>query len=153
MPGGGGIRGAKILPALWPKNQNVKQKQYSNTFSKDFLKILLWITFKCLYLWVFFLEGVSCLQASSDSWGIESGLPVFWDPAGERRLQVHCLGYRPSRNKTLLYSVWSLISALRWVWGPQSQICVVWPCFAESFHFRLRIKGFNKISHLFYTNK
>ena len=30
---------AKILQALWPKNQNVKQKQYGNKFNKDFKKI------------------------------------------------------------------------------------------------------------------
>ena len=29
-------RGAKIPPALWPKNQNIKQKQYCNKFRKDF---------------------------------------------------------------------------------------------------------------------
>ena len=28
--------GAKIPYALWPKNQNVKQKQYCNKFNKDF---------------------------------------------------------------------------------------------------------------------
>ena len=29
-------RGAKISHALWPKNQNIKQKQYCNKFNKDF---------------------------------------------------------------------------------------------------------------------
>ena len=29
-------RGAKIPHAAWPKNQNVKQKQYCNKFNKDF---------------------------------------------------------------------------------------------------------------------
>ena len=29
-------RGAKIPHASWPKNQNIKQKQYCNKFSKDF---------------------------------------------------------------------------------------------------------------------
>ena len=29
-------RGAKIPLASWPKNQNVKQKQYCNKFNKDF---------------------------------------------------------------------------------------------------------------------
>ena len=29
-------RGAKIPHASWPKNQNVKQKQYCNKFNKDF---------------------------------------------------------------------------------------------------------------------
>ena len=29
-------QGAKIPHALWPKNQNIKQKQYCNKFSKDF---------------------------------------------------------------------------------------------------------------------
>ena len=29
-------RGAKIPHALQPKNQNMKQKQYCNTFNKDF---------------------------------------------------------------------------------------------------------------------
>ena len=29
-------QGAKIPYASWPKNQNVKQKQYCNTFSEDF---------------------------------------------------------------------------------------------------------------------
>ena len=29
-------RGAKIPHALWPKNQNIKQKQYCNRFNKDF---------------------------------------------------------------------------------------------------------------------
>ena len=28
--------GAKISYALGPKNQNIKQKQYSNKFNKDF---------------------------------------------------------------------------------------------------------------------
>ena len=28
-------RGAKI-PHAWPKNQNIKQKQYCNKFNKDF---------------------------------------------------------------------------------------------------------------------
>ena len=28
--------GAKIANASWPKNQNIKQKQYSNKFNKDF---------------------------------------------------------------------------------------------------------------------
>ena len=30
------VRGAKIPHALWPKNQNIKQKQYCNKFNKDF---------------------------------------------------------------------------------------------------------------------
>ena len=30
--------GAKIPHASWPKNQNIKQKQYCNKFNKDFLK-------------------------------------------------------------------------------------------------------------------
>ena len=29
-------RGAEIPHASWPKNQNVKQKQYCNKFNKDF---------------------------------------------------------------------------------------------------------------------
>ena len=29
-------RGAKIPQAPWPKNQNIKQKQYCNKFNKDF---------------------------------------------------------------------------------------------------------------------
>ena len=29
-------QGAKILRASWPKNQNIKQKQYCNKFNKDF---------------------------------------------------------------------------------------------------------------------
>ena len=29
-------QGAKIPPALWPKIQNIKQKQYGNRFKKDF---------------------------------------------------------------------------------------------------------------------
>ena len=32
IPGGG----AEIPYALWPKNQNIKQKQYCNKFNKDF---------------------------------------------------------------------------------------------------------------------
>ena len=28
--------GPKISHASWPKNQNIKQKQYCNTFNKDF---------------------------------------------------------------------------------------------------------------------
>ena len=28
--------GPKIPSALWPKNQNIKQKQYCNKFNKDF---------------------------------------------------------------------------------------------------------------------
>ena len=28
-------RGAKIPHSYWPKNQNIKQKQYCNKFSKD----------------------------------------------------------------------------------------------------------------------
>ena len=32
MPGWG----AKIPHASWPKNQNIKQKQYFNKFNKDF---------------------------------------------------------------------------------------------------------------------
>ena len=32
MPGWG----AKIPHASWPKNQNIKQKQYCNEFNKDF---------------------------------------------------------------------------------------------------------------------
>ena len=31
-----GVKGAKIPHALWPKNQNVKQKQYYNKFNKNF---------------------------------------------------------------------------------------------------------------------
>ena len=31
-------RGAKIPHASWPKNQNIKQRQYGNKFSKDFKK-------------------------------------------------------------------------------------------------------------------
>ena len=30
------VRGAKILHASQPKNQNIKQKQYCNKFNKDF---------------------------------------------------------------------------------------------------------------------
>ena len=29
-------QGAKIPHASWPKNQNIKQKQYCNKFNKDF---------------------------------------------------------------------------------------------------------------------
>ena len=29
-------QGAKIPRASWPKNQNIKQKQYCNKFNKDF---------------------------------------------------------------------------------------------------------------------
>ena len=29
-------RGVKITHAWWPKNQNIKRKQYCNTFNKDF---------------------------------------------------------------------------------------------------------------------
>ena len=29
-------RGARIPQASWPKNQNMKQKQYSSKFNKDF---------------------------------------------------------------------------------------------------------------------
>ena len=29
-------RGAKIPHASWPKNQNIKQKQYCNKFNKEF---------------------------------------------------------------------------------------------------------------------
>ena len=29
-------QGAKIPHALWPKNQNIKQKQYCKKFNKDF---------------------------------------------------------------------------------------------------------------------
>ena len=28
--------GVKVLHALWPKEQNIKQKQYCNKFNKDF---------------------------------------------------------------------------------------------------------------------
>ena len=31
-------QGAKIPHASWPKNQNIKQKQYCNKFNKDFRK-------------------------------------------------------------------------------------------------------------------
>ena len=31
-------RGAKIPHVLWPKNQNIKQKQYCNKFSEDLKK-------------------------------------------------------------------------------------------------------------------
>ena len=31
-------RGAEIPHALWPENQNIKQKQYCNKFNKDFKK-------------------------------------------------------------------------------------------------------------------
>ena len=35
-----------------------------------------------------------------------------------------------------------------------SEVVVLCLCFAESFHFRLRFKGYvNKINHLLYTNK
>ena len=30
------VWGAKIPHALWPKHQNIKQKQYCNKFNKDF---------------------------------------------------------------------------------------------------------------------
>ena len=33
-------RGAKIPHASRPKNQNIKQKQYCNTFNKDFKKMV-----------------------------------------------------------------------------------------------------------------
>ena len=33
--------GAKISHALWPKSQNIKQKQYCNKFNKDFKMILI----------------------------------------------------------------------------------------------------------------
>ena len=29
-------RGAETPPTLWPKNQNIKQEEYRNTFNKDF---------------------------------------------------------------------------------------------------------------------
>ena len=32
--------GAKIPHASWPKNQNIKQKQYCNKFSKDFKRMV-----------------------------------------------------------------------------------------------------------------
>ena len=31
-------QGAKIPHTLWPKNQNIKQKQFCNKFNKDFKK-------------------------------------------------------------------------------------------------------------------
>ena len=39
-------RGAKILHALWPKNQNIQQKQYCNKFNKDLKNspwVLVWV--------------------------------------------------------------------------------------------------------------
>ena len=33
-------QGAKIPHALWPKNQNIKQKQYCDKFNKDFKKMV-----------------------------------------------------------------------------------------------------------------
>ena len=30
------VQGANISHASWPKNQNIKQKQYCNKFNKDF---------------------------------------------------------------------------------------------------------------------
>ena len=41
--GGAGLipgRGAKILHASQPKNQNITQKQYCNKFNKDFKKMV-----------------------------------------------------------------------------------------------------------------
>ena len=35
---GGQVWGARIPHALRPKNQNIKHKQYSNEFNKDFTK-------------------------------------------------------------------------------------------------------------------
>ena len=32
-------RGGKIPHVSWPKNQNMKQKQYCNKFNKDFKKV------------------------------------------------------------------------------------------------------------------
>ena len=32
------VWGAKSSHASWPKNQNIKQKQYRNKFNEDFLK-------------------------------------------------------------------------------------------------------------------
>ena len=29
-------QGAETPPTLWPKNQNIKQEEYRNTFNKDF---------------------------------------------------------------------------------------------------------------------
>ena len=48
LPNAGGVgsipgQGAKIPHASWPKNQNIKQKQYCNKFNKDFKK---WSTSK-----------------------------------------------------------------------------------------------------------
>ena len=34
-------QGAKLPHALWPKHQNIKQKQYCNKFNKDFKNGLL----------------------------------------------------------------------------------------------------------------
>ena len=48
--GGEGLiagRGVKIPHALWPQNQNIKQKQYCNKFNKDlkmaYIKILFYL--------------------------------------------------------------------------------------------------------------
>ena len=38
--GVGSIPRAKMPHGLWQKNQNIKQKQYCNKFSKDFLKMV-----------------------------------------------------------------------------------------------------------------
>ena len=35
--GSASVQGAKIPHALWPKTQNIKQKQYPNKFKKDYL--------------------------------------------------------------------------------------------------------------------
>ena len=51
------VKGAKIPCASWPKNQNIKQKQYYNKFNKDFKKSLRSIHFFCLLLGILYRSG------------------------------------------------------------------------------------------------
>ena len=65
-------QGAKIPHALWPENQNIKQKQYRNKFNKDLKNSP---RQKKIFSKIYYLLLLMCVLGDEDH--MEQGLPTF----------------------------------------------------------------------------
>ena len=71
--------GAKILHALWPKNQNIQQKQYCNKFNKDLKNspwVLVWVL--VTQLWPTLCDPIDCSSPSSSVHEIFQAMILEW---------------------------------------------------------------------------
>ena len=88
IPGQGG----KISHALQSKNQSIKQEQYYNKFSNDFLK---WCTIESAHN----VGDLSSIPGSGRSPGEENGNQLQYFLPGEFQGQRSLVGYSPLDHK------------------------------------------------------